>query len=104
MGSRLVLSRGAGESRHGRGVVWNQYWDLVRVSANGGDAQFVTRVTNGPDGSSGSAFNNIRNQIVRPSLRPRRPHLLPAPVHRGVDDRDGPVLDPSRRHRPPRRT
>ncbi len=66
-GSEIVMARGAGESRHGRGVVWNAFWDIVRVSASGGDVQFVTRVTTSPDGSSGSAFNSIRNQIVRPS-------------------------------------
>ncbi|MEO6446595.1 MAG: hypothetical protein ABIZ91_06655, partial [Gemmatimonadaceae bacterium] len=69
-GSEIALSRGAGESRHGRGVVWNQYWDIVRVSANGGEAQLVTRVTNGTEGSGGSAFNNVRNQIVRASYGP----------------------------------
>ncbi|MEP7384758.1 MAG: hypothetical protein ABI910_24015, partial [Gemmatimonadota bacterium] len=69
-GREIVMARGAGESRHGRGVVWNQYWDLVRVSASGGDAQFVTRVTNGPDGNANSAFNSIRNQIVRPAYGP----------------------------------
>jgi imidazolonepropionase-like amidohydrolase len=51
-------------------VVWNQYWDVVRVSATGGEAQLVARVTNGPDGNAASAFNNIRNQIVRPAYGP----------------------------------
>ncbi|MBC7897845.1 MAG: PD40 domain-containing protein, partial [Cytophagaceae bacterium] len=78
-GSELVVSRGAGESRHGRGIVWNQYWDLVRVSAAGGEAQPVVRVTNGPEGNSGSAFNNVRNQIVRATYGPEGrifyPHL-----------------------------
>ncbi|MFN8582003.1 MAG: amidohydrolase family protein [Gemmatimonadaceae bacterium] len=69
-GSEIVLARGAGESRHGRGIVWNEYWDLVRVPAAGGDAQFVVRVTASPDGSSGSAFNNVRAQIVRPAYGP----------------------------------
>lgn len=69
-GRQLVLARGAGESRHGRGVVWNAFWDLVTVSASGGDAQLVTRVTSSPDGGSGAAFNAIRNQIVRPSWGP----------------------------------
>ncbi|MGQ0647733.1 MAG: amidohydrolase family protein [Gemmatimonadaceae bacterium] len=69
-GGELVLARGAGESRRGRGLVWNQFWDLVRVGAAGGDAQLVTRVTNGPEGASGSAFNNVRNQIVRASYGP----------------------------------
>ncbi|MFP5355901.1 MAG: hypothetical protein ACLGIK_12255, partial [Gemmatimonadota bacterium] len=73
-GREIVLARGAGESRHGRGVVWNQFWDIVRVNASGvaagSEAQFVTRVTNGPDAGSGSAFNSIRNQIVRPAYGP----------------------------------
>jgi len=81
-GREIVLARGAGESRRGRGVVWNQYWDIVRVNAAGGDAEVVTRVTNGPDGSSGSAFNSIRNQIVRPAYgvdgRIFYPHLSTA--------------------------
>ena len=69
-GREIVLSRGAGESRHGRGVLWNQFWDLVRVDANGGDAQLVTRVAMSADGSSASVFNSIRNQIVRPAYGP----------------------------------
>lgn len=78
-GSELVLARGAGESRHGRGVVWNAFWDIVRVPAAGGPATLVTRVTSSPDGTSPSAFNNIRNQIVRPAYGPEGrifyPHL-----------------------------
>lgn len=69
-GRELVLARGAGESRRGRGVVWNAYWDLVTVPATGGPATFVVRVTGSPDGTSPSAFNNIRNQIVRPTWGP----------------------------------
>lgn len=69
-GREIVLARGAGESRHGRGVVWNQFWDVVRVDATGGDPQLVTRVTVSADGSAASAFNSIRNQIVRPSYGP----------------------------------
>jgi len=69
-GGEIVLARGAGESRHGRGVVWNQYWDVVRVSATGGEVQQVARVTNGPEANAASAFNNIRNQIVRPAYGP----------------------------------
>ncbi len=69
-GAELVVARGAGESRRGRGVVWNAYWDLVRVPAAGGAANFVTRVNSSLDGNAGSAFNNIRSQIVRPSYGP----------------------------------
>ncbi len=73
-GGEIVMARGAGESRHGRGVVWNQFWDIVRVASSPGGAgaepQHVVRVTNNNDASSGSAFNSIRNQIVRPAYGP----------------------------------
>ncbi len=66
----IAFARGSGETRHGRGLVWDQYWDLVRVPATGGPVGFVVRIPVSPDGSTGSAFNNIRNQIVRPSWGP----------------------------------
>ncbi len=69
-GSELVVARGAGESRHGRGVVWNPFWDLVRVPAGGGPAEFVVRVASSSDGTAGSAFNSIRSQIVRATYGP----------------------------------
>ncbi|MSR02508.1 MAG: hypothetical protein EXR94_07180 [Gemmatimonadetes bacterium] len=69
-GAELVVARGAGESRRGRGVVWNAYWDLVRVPAAGGATNFVARVNSSLDGNAGSAFNNIRSQIVRASYGP----------------------------------
>ncbi|MBM4186165.1 MAG: amidohydrolase family protein [Gemmatimonadetes bacterium] len=69
-GRELVVSRGAGESRHGRGVLWNPYWDLVRIAVSGGAETAVIRVTASPDGSSGSAFNAIRNSIVAASYGP----------------------------------
>jgi Tol biopolymer transport system component/imidazolonepropionase-like amidohydrolase len=69
-GREIVFAKGSGESRRGRGLVWDQYWDLVRVPATGGAIQQVTRVTASPDGASGSAFNSVRNQIVRPSWGP----------------------------------
>ena len=79
-GAELVLARGAGESRHGRGIVWNQYWDIVRVPAAGGEAAMVTRVPVNTDGAGTSAWNSIRNQIVRPDYGPGGriffPHLL----------------------------
>jgi len=64
-GSELLVSRGAGESYRGRGVVWNAWWEVVRVPVRGGAATLVTRVTSTDDGSSGGVFNNIRSQIVR---------------------------------------
>jgi Tol biopolymer transport system component len=79
-GAELVLARGAGASRQGRGLIWNHYWDIVRVPAAGGDAVPVTRVALNMDGAGTSAFNAIRNQIVRPDYGPEGriffPHLL----------------------------
>lgn len=78
-GRELVLARGAGETRHGRGLVWNQFWDLVRLPSSGGDLTPVVRIPTSVDGSSGGAFNSVRNQIVRPSWGPEGriwyPHL-----------------------------
>ncbi|MFN0177494.1 MAG: amidohydrolase family protein [Gemmatimonadales bacterium] len=69
-GRELVVSRGAGESRHGRGILWNAYWDLLRVPANGGPDALVARVPVSLDGTAGGAFNLIRNQIVTASYGP----------------------------------
>ena len=66
-GSELVVARGAGETGHGRGLLWNAWFDLVRVPAAGGEATPVVKVTLSSDGSSGAAFNAIRSQIVRPT-------------------------------------
>ena len=66
-GSELVVARGAGETAHGRGLVWDPWFDLVRVPAAGGAATQVVKVTASADGSSGAAFNSIRAQIVRPT-------------------------------------
>ena len=62
--TELVVSRGAGETYRGRGLVWNAWWDLVRIPTTGGPATMVTKVTASADGSSGGAFNSIRSQIV----------------------------------------
>jgi Tol biopolymer transport system component len=79
-GSELVVSRGAGETRRGRGLVWNAFWDLVRVPATGGAAQLVVRVPSSGDGTAGSAFSTIRSQIVRASYGPEGrifyPHVM----------------------------
>lgn len=63
-GSEIVVSRGAGESLRGRGVVWDGYWDLVRLPANGGEATFVSRLPGSANAGS-PGFNSFRTQIVR---------------------------------------
>ena len=66
-GSELVVARGSGETGHGRGLVWDPWFDLVRVPAAGGAATQVVKVTASADGSSGAAFTSIRAQIVHPT-------------------------------------
>lgn len=63
-GSEIVVSRGAGESLRGRGVVWGGYWDLVRMPSGGGDATMVTRLPGSANAGS-PGFNAFRTQIVR---------------------------------------
>ena len=69
-GREIVVAQGAGETGHGRGLLWNPWFDLVRVPAASGEATPVVRVTLTPDGSGGAAFNAIRSQIVRPTWLP----------------------------------
>ncbi|HEX2445083.1 MAG TPA: amidohydrolase family protein [Vicinamibacterales bacterium] len=59
-GSWLVVSRGAGETFRGRNLTHNPWFELVRVSANGGEPESITRV----EGTSG------RRQIVRAAFGP----------------------------------
>ncbi|HJU65304.1 MAG TPA: hypothetical protein VJ596_06475 [Gemmatimonadaceae bacterium] len=68
-GREIVLARGAGETMRGRGMLWNAWWDVVRVPASGGAATFVYQVRGNESGDA-NAFNNIRNQIVRPTFGP----------------------------------
>ncbi|MGH7718493.1 MAG: hypothetical protein ACREON_06590, partial [Gemmatimonadaceae bacterium] len=68
-GRELVLARGAGETNRGRGMVWNAWWDVVRVPSTGGRVSHVYQVRGADDGQA-NALTNIRNQIVRPSYGP----------------------------------
>ena len=83
-GSDLVVARGSGETGHGRGLVWDPWFDLVRVPAAGGVATHVVKVVGSADGSSGAAFNSIRSQIVRPTWladgRIYYPQMMSAPT------------------------
>ncbi|HSR42080.1 MAG TPA: amidohydrolase family protein, partial [Longimicrobiales bacterium] len=64
-GEEIVVARGSGVTARGRGMLWNPYFDLVRVPADGGAATPVTRVPL-PD----NAIAPMRNQIVRPVYGP----------------------------------
>ena len=63
-GSEIVVSRGSGESARGRGTVWDGFWDLVRLPANGGDATLVVRLPGSANGGS-PGFTAFATQIVR---------------------------------------
>lgn len=63
-GNEIVVSRGSGETMRGRGLAWGGYWDLVRLSSNGGAISLVTRLPASAAGAS-PGFNGVRMQIVR---------------------------------------
>lgn len=63
-GSEILAARGAGVTRHNRGLVHSPWYDIVALPAAGGDAELVTKVTL-PSGSS--FFSVSRSQIVRPT-------------------------------------
>jgi len=63
-GSELVVSRGSGESARGRGVVWNGFWELVRLPATGGNVTAVARLPGSANGGS-PGFTAFATQIVR---------------------------------------
>ena len=43
-GADIVVTRGSGATSHGRTVANNQYYEFVRVPADGGEATLITRV------------------------------------------------------------
>ena len=63
-GSELVVTRGSGAAARHRSATQNPYWELVRMSANGGDATLVA-ILGGAEGLLGN-----RVQIARASWGP----------------------------------
>ena len=63
-GSELVVTRGSGAAARHRSATQNPYWELVRMSANGGDATLVATL----GGSEGLLGNRV--QIARASWGP----------------------------------
>ncbi len=51
-GSELVMVRGAGATARGQSLVWNPYWDVVRIPAGGGAETPVGQVERDPAGVS----------------------------------------------------
>ena len=69
-GSRsLIVARGSGATQRGRTWVWNPWHDLVRVSADGGAAQFVVKEG---ESEAGTSSSSSRGQIVRASMAGNR--------------------------------
>jgi Tol biopolymer transport system component/imidazolonepropionase-like amidohydrolase len=64
-GQEILVARGAGVGAHGRGMVWNSVFDIVRIPASGGEPTIVTQVTL-PE----TVILPMRNQIVRPVYGP----------------------------------
>ncbi len=66
-GREIALVRGGGATRGGRALTGNSYFDIVRVSANGGAVQFVARAAL-PAGQAPSSM--ARRAILAPSYGP----------------------------------
>lgn len=67
-GRSIVVVRGSGATARGRTWGSNPWYELVRVPAEGGPAQFIARTANSAELPSFCAFG--RCQIVRPSFGP----------------------------------
>lgn len=63
-GDTLVVAKGAHATARGREMTHNPYWDIVRLSAGGGDEVTVGRV------DFSAAFGRGRTQLPRPTWGP----------------------------------
>jgi Tol biopolymer transport system component len=66
-GQSVIVARGSGATMHGRTIMHNVAWDIVRVPVTGG-ATTVVATAGRPTGASPSG--NARRQIMRPSYGP----------------------------------
>ena len=66
-GQSVIVARGSGSTLHGRTVMHNVAWDVVRIPAAGGPVTTVA-TANRPSGASPSG--NARRQLMRPSFGP----------------------------------
>lgn len=74
-GRDLVAAMGAGATRHGRTLTHNPWWDVVRISADGGP---VTRVARVPTAPEASPQGQARRGILQPSWGPEGRIFFPA--------------------------
>jgi Tol biopolymer transport system component/imidazolonepropionase-like amidohydrolase len=81
-GRQIVVVRGSGATARGRTWASNLWYELVRVSASGGPAEFVVRVNN----SLGTL--GPRRQIVQPSFGPEGRIFYPEQKSAKQDARD----------------
>jgi len=65
-GEFLVAVRGAGATARGRSLVFNPWYELVRIAATGGDPEFLAEIRGVP----WSFYDHERTQIPRPSFGP----------------------------------
>lgn len=74
-GRDLVAAMGAGATRHGRTLTHNPWWDVVRISSDGGP---VTRVARVPTAPEASPQGQARRGILQPSWGPEGRIFFPA--------------------------
>ncbi|MGE0555553.1 MAG: amidohydrolase family protein [Gemmatimonadales bacterium] len=68
-GAELLVARGSGATARGQGMMFNAWYDVVRLDVATGDQVTVATVDLVGEGI-GSAFNNVRTQAVRASYGP----------------------------------
>lgn len=88
-GSYVVVVRGSGVTLQGRGFMFNPWYDLVRVPADGGPASVITRVNRPPDAD---VYAVSRRSIVQPSFGPDGRIYFPEDRKRGEDGQDEDVV------------
>jgi Tol biopolymer transport system component len=66
-GREIVVSRGAGATFRGQGMMFNPWYDLVRVPAVGGPATVITKVTRP---SESDIYGGARRSIIQASFGP----------------------------------
>ncbi|HET7274651.1 MAG TPA: amidohydrolase family protein [Longimicrobiaceae bacterium] len=82
-GRSIIAIRGGGATARGRTVTANSFFEIVRVPADGGEAEFVTTISK-PTGMSPGSY--ARRAIPRPSFGPDGRIFFPDPTDEGPDD------------------
>jgi Tol biopolymer transport system component len=79
-GTELVVARGAGSTEHGRTLMHNPWWDVVRIPAAGGAPVAVARVALPVQNDPSS---QARRAILAPSYGPAGRIFFPEPQRSG---------------------